>query len=93
MKARYLNIEIAAGGPLKARYLNIEIAVGDPFESKVLTHYNRCWGSLRKQGAYIFQLRLGASASSVLTHCSLFKASSMNFKSRVVTHFSGCWPL
>jgi len=46
LKARYLHIKVAAGGPLKARYLNIEIAVGGPFESKVLTHYNCCWGPL-----------------------------------------------
>jgi len=46
LKARYLYVKVAAGGPLKVRYLNIEIAVGGLFKSKVLTHYNCCWGPL-----------------------------------------------
>jgi len=42
LKARYLHITIAVGGPVKAMYLHITIAVGGPFESKVLTNYS-CW--------------------------------------------------
>jgi len=46
LKAKYLHIKVAAGGPLKARYLHITIAVGGPFESKALKNYNCCWGPL-----------------------------------------------
>jgi len=38
---------------LKARYFNIEIAVGGPFESKVLTHYNCCWGLFQTMEFYV----------------------------------------
>ena len=44
MKARYLNITIAAGAPLKARWLHIIMAVGGAFQSRVLTHYSFFWG-------------------------------------------------
>jgi len=73
---------------LKARYLQIKIAAGGHFESKVLKHYNCCWGlfetkefyiiiavePLRKQGAYMLQLLLGVPfQAEYLTH-SFFKA-------------------
>jgi len=48
LKARYLHITVAAGGPFEARYLHITIAVGGPFESKALKNYNCCWGTLSK---------------------------------------------
>ena len=39
MKARYLHITIAVGGPLKARCSHITVAVGGPFASTVLAYY------------------------------------------------------
>jgi len=38
LKARYVHIKVAAGGPLKASYLHITAVFGGPFESKVLAH-------------------------------------------------------
>jgi len=46
LKADYLQITAAVGGPLKAKYLQIAVAVGGPFESKVPAHCSFCRGSL-----------------------------------------------
>jgi len=61
LKARYILyiLKLLLETPLKARYLHITIAVWEPFKSKVLTHYNCCWG-LWEQGTCTLQLLLGA---------------------------------
>jgi len=92
LKARYLHITVAVGGPfdrkeithwnccwapLKARYYAHYNCCWGPCESKVLTYDNYCWWPLWKQSAYTIQFLLGAP--------------SMKFKIRVITHFIGCW--
>jgi len=56
LKATYLHIAVAVGGLFESNEFYITVAVGYLFESKVLTHYNCCWGSLRKQGSYTLKL-------------------------------------
>ena len=93
--------------PLKPRYLNITIAIGGSFESKVLTHYNCCWGLFESMEFYVIIAFGGPFESKVLTYYNgrwgglwkqstytlpfLLGAPSMKFKCRVLTHFSGCW--
>jgi len=86
---------------LKARHLNIKVAVGDPFESKVLTHYNCCWGPLWKQRCCTLQLLAEASLKArnftLQFHLRApLKARYFHitigvwfpFESRVLTHYS-----
>jgi len=77
LKAWYLHIKIAVGGPFERKDFYITVTVGSPCESKVLTHYSCCWGPLWKKSTYTLQFLLGAP--------------SMKFNSRVHTHFSCCW--
>jgi len=53
---------------LKPRYSNITIAVGGPFESKVLTHYNCCWGLFESKEFYIIIAVGDPFESNALTH-------------------------
>jgi len=38
---------------LKGRYFHIKVAVVCPFQSKVLRHYNSCWGPLKARFLHI----------------------------------------
>jgi len=70
LKARYLHMKVAIGAPLKARYLHITIAAGGRYESKVLTHYNCCWGLFESMEFYIIIAVGDAFESKMLTHYS-----------------------
>ena len=53
---------------MKPRYLNITIAIGGSFESKVLTHYNCCWGLFESMEFYVIIAFGGPFESKVLTY-------------------------
>jgi len=42
LKANYLQIAVAVGGPWKAKYLHITVSVRGPFESSLLTYDMFC---------------------------------------------------
>jgi len=67
---------VKLGGLLKEKYLYITVILG-PFESKVLIHYNCCWGPLWKQ-----------SSVGLLIHYSCCWAP---LKARYFTHYSCYW--
>jgi len=51
---------------LKARYVDISVAAGGPFESKVLTYCNCCLGPFWKHDTDTLQLLLAASRNFTL---------------------------
>ena len=80
---------------LKARYLHIKVAVGGPFEIKVLTQYDCCGGAL-KQSTYTLQLRLRAPLKAEYLHTTVsFTHFSgywgPSFESMLPSNCSCCW--
>jgi len=49
LKATYLHITAAVGGPLKAKDLQVTVAVGGPFESRVPKHCSCCWSHIESR--------------------------------------------
>jgi len=68
MSGTCLHITIAVGDLFESNFFYITIAVGGSCESKVLTHYDCCWGPLWKQSTYTLQLLLGASLKAKYLH-------------------------
>jgi len=68
-----LRIAVSVGSlSLKARYIDINFAVGVPFESKVLTHYNWCFGVFKSIG--------------LVLHLHITVAVGGLFESKVIIH-------
>jgi len=64
---------VAVGGPLKAEYLHITFAIGGPFKRRVLTHYNYncCWEPLQKQSTSALHWLLGAPLKEEYLHITV----------------------
>ena len=70
---------------MKARYLNITIAVRRSFESKVLPHYNCCWGFFESMKFYNI-IAVGDPLKARCLH--IIMAVGEAFQSRVLTHYN-----
>jgi len=78
LKARYLYITIAVGGPFESK-------VQGTFESKVLTHYNCCWSLFESMEFYII-IAVGASLKARCLHITVTVGGPS--KNRELTHYS-----